>query len=102
VRQARQVEVQAANERRFIGFGRRSQAGRFQTGEDEGVERTLDPARVVNRRRVDDGQRLERPVIALPALCQRRIERQPGPFVDPAGHKRDLVGRQRRSFGRHF
>ncbi len=101
-RQPQQVEAQSPDERGPGGLGRRLQVGRFQPGEHKSIDRVAHPGPVLHGRRIDRGQRLERPMIARAPRRQRRaVRRRPGSLVDPTDKRGDFLRVQPRLLGRH-
>ena len=82
-RQARQIETEPAGERPAVGFRRGRQAGRFQLGQNERIDRVLHPGRVLHRRRRRPRRRNQRPVRLIL-----------GPFGDPLLERLLLRGGQ--------
>ena len=80
-RQADQVEVDAAQERRLVGVGERLESAFLVLGGQEGVDRVGGPGRIFDGRDRGPDRLPERPVgEGLPRASRRRAL---GPPVDP-------------------
>ena len=104
-RQAGEVERRATDQGPLVGLRSRAHPLPFEAGEDEGVDRRLDPRPVPDRGRIDGADRLEGPVgLRGPGLGVGGRDRplRPGSaHLDPGRDRLD--GRRGElAFGRHL